>query len=358
MSASRVLPEEALPTADKVQQALAPVQDDLRAVSERLEQQLSDPLAKRVLYLIQAGGKRLRPALVLLCGRCGPSPKRTALINAAAAVELIHTATLVHDDIIDLSTLRRAQPTFHHRWGTERALLTGDYLYATAFAMLSELQDPWINRVIAQVCEALSLGELREVEARYQFDLTEQGYLDIIYAKTASLLEGCCRLGAHLGGFGSTASEALAAFGRDYGLAFQIVDDCLDLSSSATVLGKEALADLDKGVLSLPIIYLRESLTPEAYRGLFESLLAVLTSTGVVPHGPSLDKQARELAALEPALKQRIATLVRERGALERARAKAQALSEAAKAALRAAGLGNKGHVLVELADYAVARQS
>ena len=125
---------------ERLDLALAPVKDELRAVSERILSQVADPVVRKVVYLIAAGGKRLRPALVLLTGASGPSPNREALIETATAVELIHTATLIHDDIIDQSPLRRSRPTFHQRWGTERAVLMGDYLYATAFTLLARLK--------------------------------------------------------------------------------------------------------------------------------------------------------------------------------------------------------------------------
>ena len=136
--------------------ALLPVQAELEAVTQRMLQKLEDPVAKSVTYLITAGGKRLRPALVLLAGHAGPAPDRAALIEAAAAVELIHTATLIHDDIVDRSPRRRSQPTFHYRWGTERAVLMGDYLYATAFTMIAGLNTPEVMRVMARVCQDLS----------------------------------------------------------------------------------------------------------------------------------------------------------------------------------------------------------
>ena len=166
-----------------LQQALGPVQAQLSHVTDWMLAELADPVARNVVYLITAGGKRLRPALVLLAGATGPAPDEEKLRRAAAAVELIHTATLIHDDIIDGSKLRRSQPTFHHRWGTERAVLMGDYLYATAFTVLAQLNTPRIVQIMADVCQELSRGELREVEARNRLDLTEEEYLSIIRDK-------------------------------------------------------------------------------------------------------------------------------------------------------------------------------
>ena len=135
--------------------ALAPVKAELRAVTDRMSTLLTEPVARNVVYLVAAGGKRLRPALVLLAGASGKTKDRDALIDTATAVELIHTATLIHDDMIDQSPRRRSQPSFHQRWGTERAVLMGDYLYATAFTLLARLREPRVMRVMEDVCPQL-----------------------------------------------------------------------------------------------------------------------------------------------------------------------------------------------------------
>ena len=252
--------------------ALAPVKDDLQAVANRGLESLDDPVARKVLYLITAGGKRLRPALVLLAGQAGAAASREALIDTAAAVELIHTATLIHDDIIDQSPMRRLQPTFHARWGTERAVLMGDYLYATAFSLLARLQSPYVMQLMSGVCQRLCRGELREVEARFRLNLTEAEYLQIINDKTASLIAACCESGAYLSGASNEVVQQLNRFGLNFGLAFQIIDDCLDLTGDEEKLGKSVLADLDKGVLSLPLIYLAQSLGAAERSRLFAPL--------------------------------------------------------------------------------------
>jgi len=325
------------PGAMLLEAALAPIQQDLAVVSERLLSQLSDPLSRRVAYLITAGGKRLRPALVLLAGRCGKSPSREALIDTATAVELIHTATLIHDDIIDQSQLRRQQPTFHHRWGTERAVLTGDYLYATAFTLLTQLRTPFVMRVMADVCQQLSQGELLEVEARFRVDVTEAEYLQIIRQKTASLISGCCQCGAFLGGCSPEAVERLAAFGVNYGLAFQIIDDCLDLTGDPRQLGKSIHADLDKGAMSLPIIYLAQTVSARRRQQLFAPL------------------HQRET---DPALLARIATEARSSGAIARARDQARAFVRRARDAIAHVPLNGLGSAYQQLAEYAVDRRS
>ena len=316
---------------------LSPIQPELEAVTQRILAALEDPVAKSVTYLITAGGKRLRPALVLLAGHTGPSPDRAGLIEAAAAVELIHTATLIHDDIIDRSPTRRNQPTFHYRWGTERAVLMGDYLYATAFTMIAGLRTPEIMRIMARVCQELSRGELHEVDARFRLHLTEADYFSIIADKTASLIAGCCRSGALLGGYAPQAVESWGTFGQQFGMAFQITDDCLDLTGSAEELGKSMHADLDKGVVSLPIIYLAEGLSPAQRAKLFGR------STG---------------RALSPAALARIMRAAVRGGAVARAEARARALGEQAREALRGVPSNGLAETVGALAAYATTRRN
>ncbi|MBI4597394.1 MAG: polyprenyl synthetase family protein [Candidatus Omnitrophica bacterium] len=322
--------------AVQLHQALAPVERDLQAVSSRLLSQLADPIARKVVYLVTAGGKRLRPALVLLTGAVGPSPDRPALIDTATSVELIHTATLIHDDIIDQATMRRARPSFHQRWGTERALLMGDYLYSTAFTMLSRLEQPAVIQVLADVCQQLCRGELREVEARFRLDLTEAEYFAIIQEKTASLTGGCCRSGAILSGCSATQVEQLAAFGQNFGVAFQIIDDCLDLIGDQRQLGKSILADLDKGALSLPIIYLAQQLSAKARNALFAPL---------------------RRHANDPAFLRRVAKAAKESGAVAKAQARAAGFIRRAEASVHGIEMNGLRIAYESLTDYAIYRQ-
>ena len=331
-----------------VDDALEPVKADLHVVADRILEELADPVAKKVVYLITAGGKRLRPALVLLSGHTGPSPNREALLSTAMAVELIHTATLIHDDIIDQSALRRSQPTFHHRWGTERAVLMGDYLYATAFTLLSRLGTAYVMEIMSDVCQQLCRGELREVEARFRLDLTEEEYFEIIRDKTASLIGGCCQSGAYLAGYPPETVRQFADFGIKFGLAFQIIDDCLDLTGDQRQMGKSVLADLDKGALSLPMIYLTQQLSARERDRLFAPL--------------------RERST-DPAFLALIAKEAEASGAIAKAEVRARAMGEAAVAALSAVSLPahkNEGQAGADgladawhqLTEYAVSRRS
>jgi len=333
---TRTIPNAQSPDAS-LDEALAPLRGDLDAVTERILSVLNDPVAKMVVYLITAGGKRLRPAFVLLAGASGPSPRRAELIDTAAAVELIHTATLIHDDIIDQSPLRRSQPTFHARWGTERAVLMGDYLYATAFTLLARLGGPEVMQIMADVCQQLSRGELREVEARYRLDLTEAEYLEIIRDKTASLIGGCCRCGAVLSGMTSKDRDRLTNFGLNFGLAFQIIDDCLDLIGDQEELGKSIHADLDKGALSLPMVYLTQTLSDAKRRRLF----APLTTR-----------------ATDPAFLRRVAKTAQSSGAITKAQERARAFIRAAGASIAPLSMNGVADAYHGLTTYAVSRRS
>ena len=324
-------------TKGGLDQALAPIREDLEAVTERMLAALRDPVARIVGYLITAGGKRLRPALVLLCGVSGPAPNRRALIDAATGVELIHTATLIHDDIIDRSPLRRHQATFHYRWGTERAVLMGDYLYATAFTLFAKLESPSATQVMAEVCQQLSRGELREVEARFRLDLTEEEYFGIIRDKTASLIAGGCQIGAALGGAAPEAVERLGAFGLNFGVAFQIIDDCLDLTGDQREVGKAIQADFDKGAMSLPMIYLTQTLSGQGRKRLF----APLRTRG-----------------LDARMRGRIARAAHATGAIGRAQARARGLIRSAQAQLAQIPTNGLTAAYRQLAAYAISRRS
>jgi len=250
--------------ADQLAEFLHPLQADLAHVTRRLTQSLHDPIAQRVVSLVTSGGKQLRPSLILLAGDSRQNGTvRDALIEIAAAAELIHTATLIHDDIIDRAIVRRQQPTFHQQFGTERAVLMGDYLYATAFTLIATLRHAGVTSIMAEVCQQMSRGELLEVENRYNMELTQSQYLEIVRDKTASLIAACCRLGALVGGASFETVERLGAFGLNFGMAFQIMDDCLDLIGEERVVGKTLRSDLDKGSLSLPIIFLLQELPAE-----------------------------------------------------------------------------------------------
>ena len=279
---------------------LQPLDADLDRVTQRVLACLQHPVARMAVYLITAGGKRLRPVLVLLAGRSGHFKERQqALIDLAAATELIHTATLIHDDIIDGSMLRRQQPTFHTRFGTERAVLMGDYLYATAFSLLAGLEQSYVTHFMAEVCQQMSRGEFLEVDSRYNVNLTEAEYLQIVRDKTASLIAACCHLGASVAGAAPDTVKRLTDFGWNFGMAFQIMDDCLDLIGDQRTVGKTLRSDLEKGSLSLPVIYLAKSLSEHERKALFAPLQKRALDSGALNR---IAKATRQSGAITEAL--------------------------------------------------------
>ncbi|MAJ58802.1 MAG: hypothetical protein CBC48_01835 [bacterium TMED88] len=204
-------------------------------------------------HVLSAGGKRLRPALVLLaaelCGYTGPRR-----LQIGAAVELLHTATLLHDDVVDLSSLRRGRPSANAVWGNRRAVLAGDFLYARASAMMAEDGDPHLIEIFAATIGRMAEGELLQLEGSFDLDITEANYFDVIDRKSAALLAAACEAGAILGGVTRAERRRLAAFGRDLGLAFQLKDDALDYDTQAATLGKRQYADLHEGKVTLPLL--------------------------------------------------------------------------------------------------------
>jgi octaprenyl-diphosphate synthase len=235
-----------------------PVDRELEAVENLLEQEFSsdNPFVDRLAqHGFRLGGKRLRPALVLLsaasCG--GVRPEHLPL---ATMVELLHTATLVHDDVLDEATIRRHLDTVNARWNNEVSILLGDYLLARALCLASSLDDVFACRTISTSARAMCEGELRQIESRGNYELSEADYFEIIAGKTAALMSCCCRLGGHYAGAEPALCDALARYGRDLGVAFQIADDVLDLVGDEAAVGKSLGTDLLKQKATLPVIRL------------------------------------------------------------------------------------------------------
>jgi geranylgeranyl pyrophosphate synthase len=211
-------------------------------------------LARHAGATIAAGGKRLRPLLVLLAA--GPDAPGEAAVRAAAAVELVHSATLVHDDVLDDAALRRGHPTVYAQAGREMATATGDLLFSRAFAELAENGDPDQVRALSAAGSALAQGELAQRADAWDASITVERYLQRCELKTARLFEGACRLGALVAGRGK--ADALGRFGHRIGLAFQLLDDVLDVSGPAERTGKHRGTDLLDGTVTLPLILARE----------------------------------------------------------------------------------------------------
>ena len=204
-------------------------------------------------YLL-AGGKRLRPALVLLSGEMAGAATQD-LIPVATACEIIHMATLVHDDLIDASDRRRGKPTMHAKWGLAESVLMGDHLFARGFSLLAGTGDPRVVRVMSDVVARTCSGEIDEVAAQWDLDVTLDGYRARVHGKTGFFIAECCRLGAIVGNAPAEWLEALSQYGAAVGDCFQIVDDLLDLTASPEVLGKPTGSDLRAGVYTLPVVW-------------------------------------------------------------------------------------------------------
>ena len=252
----------------------APINEDLKRADQILRDEISSTISSvdaLCSHVQRYRGKMLRPAILMLAGRaCGQvRPEHDTL---AAVVEMVHLATLVHDDILDESDVRRAVVPVNRMWGTESAVLLGDYLFSHAFALCSSLDSQFASQLIGKTANTLCEGELMQISRRNDFDLSEQDYLDIIARKTAALTQTCCTLGARYAGADSAATAAVARFGRRLGMAFQVADDILDLTGDEHETGKSVGRDVHKGKITLPIIhYLREQ--PAAARAEMLSIL-------------------------------------------------------------------------------------
>jgi octaprenyl-diphosphate synthase len=250
------------------------VAEDMDAVDALIHDRLrSDVVLINQLggYIVGGGGKRLRPLLVLLsAGACGYRGERHRLL--AAIVEFIHTATLLHDDVVDVSELRRGQETANALWGNEASVLLGDFLYSRAFQMMVEVEDMRVMEILADATNTIAEGEVLQLLNCHDAETTETRYMEVIRSKTAKLFEAAARLGAVLGGMPREVEEALAAYGMHLGTAFQIVDDRLDYSASSEEMGKNLGDDLAEGKPTLPLIYAMQHGT-EAQRRLIREAI-------------------------------------------------------------------------------------
>jgi len=233
------------------------IADDLRQVETAIEAALAteDTMLDEVsTHLLHAGGKRIRPALVLLTSKF-PGAHLERAVSVAVAVELIHMATLVHDDVVDKATVRRGMPTVNAKWSNQISVLTGDYLFAKAFSMLAQTGNTRVVQIMADVVFELSRGELAQLASYFQVDQTEEEYYKRIAQKTGYLIAECCRLGGVVAGAEERQVQALYNYGMGVGLSFQIADDLLDFHGSAAKVGKPVAGDLKTGILTMPVIH-------------------------------------------------------------------------------------------------------
>ena len=237
------------------------IADDLNAVEAKLTENTASEYSfvdMAVQHVVEGGGKRLRPILVLLSAKAGGYEGSDAH-TLAAVVELIHVASLVHDDVLDEATIRRGRETLQTKWGNKVAVLVGDYLHARVLSMLvSRRADDPAMEILADTTQAMCEGEVIHAYKSGDFDITEDEYLKIISFKTGKLIAASCTLGAHLGTKDQQQTDALTTYGQQIGTAFQIVDDLLDFVEDPEKLGKNAFGDLREGKLTYPIIHTRK----------------------------------------------------------------------------------------------------
>src|ERR1700686_1618273 len=218
----------------------------------------SEPVAEIAAYLLGGGGKRLRPALLLLsagyAGYRGP-----IAIRLGAVVELIHSATLIHDDVIDGADTRRGRPSSNSRWGNHRSVLAGDWLYMQSFQMALEERNFKVLDILIDLTQNMVEGEVEQLSSLGRMDFSEEEAIELAARKTGFLFSGCARLGGVLGQLSGDEEQSLADYGRYAGLAFQLVDDVLDFTASPLQLGKPVLSDLKEGKVTLPLIYALEN---------------------------------------------------------------------------------------------------
>ena len=248
---------------NELSQILAPIALDFKALDGVIRLRLASKVAlidQISGYIIQAGGKRVRPALLLLVAKALANGKETPhTLEMAAVVEFIHTATLLHDDVVDESTLRRGRETANAAFGNAASVLVGDFLYSRAFQMMVAPNDLRVMQILSDATNTIAEGEVLQLLNMHDPEVNEESYLQVIRYKTAKLFEASSELGAILAKASDAEREQAAAFGRHIGTAFQLMDDLLDYTASAAQMGKNAGDDLREGKPTLPLIYLLEN---------------------------------------------------------------------------------------------------
>ena len=321
------------------------VRDDLALVEREIAAQNDaaiEPVAEIASYLREGGGKRLRPALLLLAA--GASGYRgPGAIRMGAVVEMIHSATLVHDDVIDGAQTRRGRPSTNARWGNHMSVLAGDWLYMQSFELALRERNFAILEILIGLTQNMVEGELLQLTRLGRMDLTEADATELAYRKTACLFSGCARLGAVLGKQPKDIEEALAAYGRNAGLAFQLVDDLLDFTASPEELGKPVLSDLKEGKVTLPLIFALET---EA------------NSNGHSGEGRRLVAKVLEERGFISVRPEQITRLVKETGALSRASNLARDYVKHSKAALEELPDSEYRRALLAVPDFILDRKN
>jgi octaprenyl-diphosphate synthase len=295
--------------------AVSLVSNDLESVNDTIQRRLKSDIAlinTLGAYIVKSGGKRLRPLILLLCARCCEY-KGSEHILLAAVIEFIHTATLLHDDVVDASATRRGQPTANHVWGNEASVLVGDFLYSRSFEMMVETRNMEVMDILASTTNAIAEGEVLQLLNAHSPDTSEQQYMDTIHRKTAKLFESAAQLGGVIAGAGPETTSAMATYGIHLGTAFQLVDDILDYSADSESIGKDIGDDLAEGKPTLPLIFAMEHGTGQQRKTItravengerekIDEILQIVQSTGALEYTLNKARHQSRLAssALSP----------------------------------------------------------
>lgn len=310
--------------------------DELREVENKLREIFSsDSAAIRLIgdHIISSGGKRLRPLFLILSAELAGYYDKDR-ITLASVIEAIHTASLLHDDVVDGAEMRRGKPASHRLWGNQIAILVGDFLYANALRIAVLQKNQKIMEALSEATTMMTEGEVLQLQKVADPDITEEEYIKIISAKTGALISAACRIGAILGRLSNEAEGAMARFGMKTGIVFQMVDDILDYAAETKELGKNLGKDLDEGKITLPLIYLLQS-----------------ASTNEKAEVRDIIKGNHSNEKLD-----RVLNLFDKYGIIEKSLRKAQVYMAEAKKELNTFPSSAKREALLSLADYAIAR--
>lgn len=322
------------PSLEPLQQATAA---DMQAVNTVLSEGMQSPvplIPKLAQHLMQAGGKRIRPMLTIAAAQlCGYTGNRH--IGMAACVEYIHTATLLHDDVVDESNMRRAAPSANAVWGNKASVLVGDFLFSRAFEKMLEDGSLEVLKILSRAAATIAEGEVLQLAATHNIATTEQHYMAIIRAKTAALFAAACEVGAVVANVAMPQREALAMFGLELGIAYQLVDDAMDYAASQQQLGKAIGNDFAEGKMTLPVILAYQAASAEE-KTFWEKCLSAESVT------PEALQQAQELLEKYGAI---VATLE-----------KAKKHAEKAKQSLTFFAENEQKHALLEAVAFVISR--
>ena len=326
-----------------MQSSYAIVADEFSSVNDLITQQLTSEVglvANISQYLVASGGKRIRPLITLLAAGALNQANNQKQIQLATAVEFLHTATLLHDDVVDMSTLRRGQPTANANWGNASSVLVGDFVYSKAFQLMVGIGSLEVMQILSDTTTKIAEGEVQQLMAIGDLTLSEDDYFNVIRNKTAQLFEGACQASAVTAGASKAEIDDLGRYGLHLGLAFQLVDDYLDYSGNSDDLGKNVGDDLAEGKLTLPLI--------EALR-----ITASQTDTQNKEQHALLVKaiSEKELSQIENVIR-----ITQDCGALEITLTRAKEQVELAKTALKTIPSSAYKDELIKITDFVISR--